>query len=83
MGVLGVARANTSVGASPKTFLLLLLHRVGCAQPSTLTSVYAVYVAAIQSMPTSQICHAASAWDTISLVAYGQRQSHSQLTGQQ
>jgi hypothetical protein len=27
MGLLGVARANTSVGASPETFLLLLLNR--------------------------------------------------------
>jgi hypothetical protein len=28
MGLLGVARANTAVGVSPETFLLLLLQRV-------------------------------------------------------
>jgi hypothetical protein len=27
MGLLGVARANTAVGVSPETFLLLLLQR--------------------------------------------------------
>jgi hypothetical protein len=31
MGLLGVARANTAVGVSPETFLLLLLHKASYA----------------------------------------------------
>jgi hypothetical protein len=60
MGLLGVARANTAVGVSPETFLLLLLQRHLSASIVVDKFVH-FHDATAQSLP-DQFSHSHAAW---------------------